>query len=105
MSSPSIHHPRSIEQRKLAVISINHMTATDNELLASDPESRPGCFQADYEQGWIFCVPEDEDETTKDWPLSPGLLENLLALKRAGFERVEFDRDFDQVSGLQVFDW
>lgn len=102
----------AIETRKMAVISTRHMTERDNGLLVltkPTPIERPELFIAGYEYGWLFMVPNDTEEPSSifwtDIGYSKELWENLRALRAAGFDRVDFDRDGPVIPGLHNFDW
>lgn len=100
-----------VESRSLAIVSTAHMTEEDNRVLSHLGKVKPYCFIGSHEYGWHFRTPDEgEGYIPEQWRwsqlgLSWMLWENLQALNRAEYDRVEFDRDGPVVPGLHRSEW
>lgn len=91
------------EDRRLAVVSISHMTRRDSELL--EQGNKPSGFYMKGEYGYQFNTFIDWQEDWEELGFSRELFDNLQALFALNYDRVEFDRDAPRVDNLPAFNW
>jgi hypothetical protein len=102
----------AVETGRFALVSTGHMSQQDNAALlaAEAPDGFPEGYYGRTRAGWIFLAPWHPDDQPdpaywQDRGFSNELAENIRALSRAGFYRIEFDADAPRVPGLHWFNW